>query len=113
MLSGLSGPRSTAARPKTTSMRFNCDKVRLTMSWADDDLEDHEFPDEDADDDSSETVTCSNCGNDVYEDAVKCPICGEYISSNTSPLNGRSWWWIALGLVGIAAVILAILGPGF
>ncbi len=48
-----------------------------------DDIDD-EAPDEDdlddiADDDVSETLPCPACGRPVYEDAVQCPLCGNYI----------------------------------
>ena len=77
----------------------------------DNELGDDEFPDYDeTDDDSTETVPCSQCGIDVYEDAVQCPNCGSYIDTNTSVWAGRPAWWIALGLLGLLAVILALAG---
>jgi hypothetical protein len=73
-----------------------------------DDLDD--WPD--GDPDESDVVTCPNCGAEVYEDAEQCPACGEWITRSTHPLSGRSWWFVALGLVGVAATIasLALLG---
>ncbi len=58
----------------------------------------------------SETVTCPSCGADVYEDAEQCPSCGEWITSFRSPWQGRSTWWIVLGVLGVAATILALAG---
>lgn len=70
----------------------------------------NEFPDEDElDDDLSETVPCNQCGAAIYEDAVRCPACGAYLMPDTHAWSGRSKWWIALGLLGILAVILALL----
>ena len=46
-------------------------------------LEDWEYPDgDDADDDDEESRTkpCPMCGMDVYEDAEKCPLCGEFFT---------------------------------
>ena len=74
----------------------------------DDQFDDSDF--DDNDDDSTETVPCSECGADVYEDAVQCPHCGSYIIAQTNVWAGRPGWWIALGLLGVAAVILALAG---
>ena len=81
--------------------------------FADDDLDDDEFPDEDdySDDDEADTRECSHCGCDVYEDAVQCPLCGHYLSAETSIWSGRAWWWIALGAVGIIAVVAVFSWP--
>lgn len=72
-----------------------------------DQFDDSEF---DEGDDSTETVPCSECGADVYEDAVQCPHCGSYIFAQTNVWAGRPGWWIALGLLGVVAVILALAG---
>lgn len=73
-------------------------------------LEDWEYPDPDDDDDGEvETVACPSCGVDVYEEAQQCPHCGQYIDASTLALAGRSWWFIALGIAGIAAVVTALL----
>ncbi len=61
-------------------------------------------------DDESETVPCPSCGQQIYEDTERCPWCGDYVITDTSPLGGRPTWWIALGLLGVAAVIAAISG---
>jgi hypothetical protein len=77
---------------------------------ADDDLDDWEDSDE-PDDDGSETVSCPECGADVYEDAEQCPVCGNYLIRDTHPLrdSSRPLAWLLLGLAGIAAVIVALL----
>lgn len=75
-----------------------------------DELLDNEFPEEDeSDDDLCETVRCAQCGAEVYEDAVRCPACGTYITHRSSVWSGRPVWWIVLGLLGILAVILVLL----
>jgi uncharacterized paraquat-inducible protein A len=77
-------------------------------SWSRRELEDHEYPEPDElDDDSSETVSCRKCGAEVYEDAEKCPRCGEYITAGSQLWSNRSWWWVLLGALGIAAVVLS------
>ena len=76
----------------------------------DDDFFDDELGDSyegDDDDDASETVSCPHCGAEIYEDSERCPQCGEYVTSDTSAWSGRPIWWIVLGLMGVAAVILA------
>ena len=74
--------------------------------WSDDaDYDD--YPDDS--DASSETVVCSSCGRDVYEEASMCPHCGEFLTSSTSVWDGRPGWWSVVGLAGIVAVILVLL----
>ena len=65
-------------------------------SWLDDDV---------AEDDDATTIPCPNCGAAVYDDADWCPSCDRYITASTHPWVGRPWWWIGLGLAGIAAVV--------
>ncbi len=56
----------------------------------------------DAGDDESETVACPHCGADVYEDADRCPRCGEWITA-----GGGSHWplWVA----GVAVLLILYL----
>jgi len=78
-------------------------------SLDDDALDDREYPDEDElDDGETDTIACPDCGADVYEDAVQCPNCGLYLTSNTHAWSGKSALWLALGLLGIIAAILAL-----
>jgi hypothetical protein len=75
----------------------------------DDELRDDEFPDEDdSDDGSSETVACPECGAEVYEDAVQCPVCGNYIMHQAGIWSGRPAWWIILALLGVLATVLVL-----
>tara|TARA_B100000029_G_scaffold286744_1_gene280483 strand:+ start:743 stop:1006 length:264 start_codon:yes stop_codon:yes gene_type:complete len=66
--------------------------------------------DGDWDDDESVTVTCASCGADVYEEAEQCPSCGEWITRFHSPWQGHSPWWVILGVLGVLATILALVG---
>jgi len=75
----------------------------------DDPLDDHQYPEE-PDDEQSETVRCRGCGAEIYEDAVQCPACGDYVTADTRVWSGRPAWWIVLGLVGILAAVLALAG---
>jgi hypothetical protein len=65
---------------------------------------------EEPDDEATETITCRQCGADIYEDAVQCPECGWYVTGDTSAWSDRPTWWIVLGLLGALAFALAMLG---
>ena len=68
-----------------------------------------EYPDADPwDEESTDTVACNACGADVYEDAVQCPVCGEYMLPDTSIWTGKPSWWITLGILGIIALAVAL-----
>lgn len=78
---------------------------------SDEDLGDDEFPDEDdLDDEATVTVRCGECGAAVYEEAWRCPFCGNYVVHESSLWSGRPGWWILLGLLGILAVIVVLAG---
>ncbi len=81
----------------------------LNFDSSDDELHDDEYPDEPADEDT-DTSTCPHCGAEVYEDAVQCPVCGNYITFSRNPLAGWPAGLLLLGLVGIAAAVLALAG---
>jgi hypothetical protein len=83
---------------------FLTDGPSMSNEWDDD------YDSQDDSDVESETVECSNCGHDVYEDAVQCPICNEYITQGQSAWEGKPAWWAILGLLGIVAVIFALSG---
>jgi len=75
----------------------------------DDDRADDEYPDDE--DDSTDTMACPRCGAEVYEDAVRCPVCGDYIGhSGGTAWTGRPFWWILLGVLGILALIAVLAG---
>ena len=76
-----------------------------------DELDDNEYPDAlDRDDEMTETVPCPECGVEIYEDAVRCPACGNYVTHHTNVWTGRPGWWILLGLLGVLAVIVILAG---
>ncbi len=80
--------------------------------WTDDedDLESFEDADEADDFSESDTVSCPACGAAIYEDAPQCPQCGEYVILSTSPWQGRHWLWVVLGILGVLATIVALIG---
>ncbi len=77
----------------------------MTDEW--DNWEDPE-PD-DGDDDAPELTACPACGHEVYEDAVQCPYCGDYVTGSNSPLAARPLWFWALGLLGGLATVIYLL----
>lgn len=78
---------------------------------SEEELGDAEMPDESdvkEGEESSGTYPCPSCGKDVYEDAIRCPHCQQYVTPDavsSGPLR-----WIALGvlaaLAGLAAWLL-------
>lgn len=76
---------------------------------ADDWNDDWEDPEPDTNDDAEQLVPCASCGEQIYEDAEKCPHCGEYVVASTSAFAGRPLWFCALGLLGVAATIFYFL----
>jgi predicted amidophosphoribosyltransferase len=72
-----------------------------------DDYQDDDYDDV-IDDSCSELVTCPECGDDIYEDAEQCPLCGTYIVHQHSPWAKRPLWWVALGLLGVISVIITL-----
>ncbi len=84
------------------------------MAWqeAEDDLDDHEFPDDDGDDDDDETIPCPHCRKAVYEDAERCPSCGCYLSREDTPR--RQPWWVMVGVIAcLGALGWGLLTFGF
>ena len=88
------------------------------MAWdyldEDDELEDHEYPDEPEDDDSLEDddvyIGCPECGADVYEDALQCPECGFYMDESSRAALPTHWKLVAvLILIVFGISVLAAL----
>ena len=73
----------------------------------DDDAWDDEIDDWADDDDETCTIACSECGADVYEDAVRCPECGFYLSPAHGAMAGRPTWWYWVGAAVLVAIVFA------
>jgi endogenous inhibitor of DNA gyrase (YacG/DUF329 family) len=69
------------------------------------DLDDHEWPDPDEEDNSDETMPCPHCHKPVYEDAEQCPTCGKYLSREDAPWNKPLW--LVLGVI-VCLLIIAM-----
>jgi hypothetical protein len=66
--------------------------------------------DEDDVDDGDETVPCRYCGAAVYEDAERCPRCGNYISREDAPSQVPFWVKLTALVCLVVAVGWAIRG---
>lgn len=80
-----------------------------SRDWDDD--SDDDSPDDESD--VADVLRCPACGAEVYEDAEQCSACGEWITFSTHPFAGRSLWFIAIGVLGIAVTIAALVLAGF
>jgi hypothetical protein len=84
------------------------------MTSADWDSDSDDFDDGPHDEpDEADLATCPACGAEVYEDAEQCPVCGEWITRSTHPFAGRSMWFVVIGVLGLAATIVALVLAGF
>ncbi len=93
------------------------DDFPMSFEPPDDPLSDGEYPDGDSGDELDDdldhaglTAPCPHCGREIYEEAVRCPYCANYVIWRHSAWSARSWWWIALGLLGVVAAVLALVG---
>ncbi len=57
-------------------------------------------------DDETPVAPCPECGEDVYDDAQRCPACGEYVTHRPSVWTGRPWWWILLAAAGVSSLLI-------
>ena len=78
----------------------------MTDTW--DEEEDWEPTDYGDESDATELLPCPHCGAPVYEESQRCPACGDYIVFESNPFFGRPAWWIILGMLGVIAVIAAL-----
>lgn len=80
-------------------------------NWKDDEDDWDEDEDDFGPDDQFTTVDCQKCGCEMYDDAERCPLCGEYQIRDRLGLawEGRPWWWKTGGLLGILAVLFGML----
>lgn len=72
---------------------------------------DPEWDDDSGPEDESTTTECIKCGCEIYDDASRCPLCGEYqVGDRTlTAWEGRPFWWKLGGLLGIVAVLFSLL----
>lgn len=79
-------------------------------SYADEDLDIDESPDDEYDDEEGEPdlMDCPACGAEIHDLSEQCPLCGEYILRSTDWRDGKPWWFLALGGLGILATICTL-----
>jgi predicted RNA-binding Zn-ribbon protein involved in translation (DUF1610 family) len=116
------GPTASAGGffPKKIALCFSRDSPGLFFplgsdmpdAYHDYDAENQDDYLDDAFDEENLTETCPSCGMEIYEDAVRCPHCGDYITfSSTGYLWSKcSGWWMALAILGILATLLVLSG---
>jgi hypothetical protein len=91
------------------------------MRWRDDDdFDDSDFQglrtsdrdDGDGDDGDDDTSPCPYCRRLIYADAVRCPHCENYLSTEDAAASpaGHSWWIILGVLVCLVLVAGWIVG---
>jgi hypothetical protein len=76
-------------------------------SWDDswDDGYDDDMDDDDAyNDDDEPTVACPHCRAEIHEDSQRCPVCGEYISTEDAPYQPKPVWIV----IGVAVCLLLV-----
>lgn len=67
----------------------------------------------DASDDDAETLPCPECGQPIYEEAEQCPHCGQYVTfSSSHAFDNKPWWWVALGSLGVLALLWWLVTAG-
>jgi hypothetical protein len=76
--------------------------------WAEEDEWSPDDDSPDADGIPADTLPCPECGEEIYEESERCPYCGAYVVFDTSVWSGRSTAWVVLGLLGVVAVIAAL-----
>lgn len=79
---------------------------------ADDDedaFDDEPWDAADDDDADGDTLPCPYCGAAIYDDAVRCPKCGEYLSREERPSPSQPKWVVITVLILLIAVAMAYL----
>jgi hypothetical protein len=74
-------------------------------AWSGDDSSEDDDGSEEFD--SDQTVECPACGREIYDDAERCPHCGEYLTEPDRLGRGKPLWIIVTAVVVLAAVVLA------
>ena len=74
-----------------------------------DEFRDEEFPDQDAGRGSS-TVACPNCRKPVFDDADRCPSCGDWIVPGSEPPQREIIpWWVVVALLLAGTLVIGML----
>ena len=71
----------------------------------DDDYEDYDS------DEEVDTILCPSCKTEVYEEAVACPNCGEFIIQSQSLFAKKPLWFVMMILAIIGYLIFMLVLP--
>jgi hypothetical protein len=72
--------------------------------------DDDESPYEDDGGDDDPTMPCPYCGADVYDDAVRCPACEQYLSDEERTSVNQRPWVVVTAVFLLALTLWAYLG---
>jgi hypothetical protein len=72
-----------------------------------DDFEDE--GDSAVDDDDEPTVPCPFCRADIWEDAPRCPRCGNAIGGTDMPPPRRPWWVVITAALLLYVIVRSLL----
>ena len=65
------------------------------------------YPEGVYDDDGPPDVPCPYCREEISEDAVQCPHCGNYLSREDAPAgSSRSRGWLVVAVLALLAVAM-------
>jgi predicted RNA-binding Zn-ribbon protein involved in translation (DUF1610 family) len=75
------------------------------------DIDDREMPDESdlTGQEDGDVYPCPYCGEEVYEDAIRCPHCQRYVSAADGRPSAFWRWVVVILLLGGAAVLIRAL----
>lgn len=78
----------------------------------DEDFDDEDFDDEDGDsavdDDDEPTIPCPFCRAEIWEDAPRCPRCGNELGGADMPPQRRPWWVMITALLLLYLFVRAL-----
>lgn len=66
---------------------------------------------DDANWDDDELVDCPHCGQEIYEDAERCPHCEMYVTDFDSPTTSRPKWVVATAVLLLLVMAYFLLAP--
>ena len=55
-------------------------------------------------------MPCPYCGRSIYDESIRCPHCGNYLSEEDAPRKAKPLWLILTALACLLAVLTWILG---
>lgn len=83
---------------------------RRSRDFDEDDFDDESWDADDAEDDpDGDVLPCPYCGASIYDDAVQCPKCGEYLSREERSSPTQPKWILVTAAILLAALAVAFL----